>query len=323
MRHPRLAALALATAAAAPAAATTAFRPLLSARSSYGESLTFIADLEDGTYLLVSLGVTNLGPGGTKGVCAATVARPRGDPWHAWTRVGRDGWSWSARAEERLTVGPCSAWLDAGSPGVAVALGGGSLRLVFHAPALRRAARDTVAVVEGELYRSEVLLFRTPVSATLALPGEPPRQVAGAGYLDHTRSTVPARRLAERWIRFRALRGERPLIVIGRQAPDGRVGPLWSCRGPDTCRDETTFTARRSGPARSPAYRVEVRGDRGALEISSGRLLYREAPLEDLGALGHLVSPFIGSPATYAYRAEARDQDGPVEGVLEVSVADE
>ena len=66
-----------------------------------------------------------------------------------------------------------------------------------------------------------------------------------------------------------------------------------------------------------------MRGDHGVLEISSGRLLYRDAPLEDLGALGYLVAPFTGSPATYVYRARARDQDGPVDGVLEVSVADE
>jgi hypothetical protein len=317
------AALVAALGAPAPAASSSALRPLWLKRSSYGESFTFIADLDDGTYVQLSLSFTNLGPGPTKGLCRALVVRAAGGAWKASTRVGRDSYSWRDAEEERLAIGPCAAWIDGAATGVEVPLEGGSVRLLFAARPGRRAGREAVVTAGAERYDTEVLLHHVPVSATIALPGDAERHLAGGGYLDHTRSTISPVSLAARWVRFRALRGERALLVLGRQSHDGRFTPLWACEGP-ACRDYAGFKVDRDGAGRAPAFRIQVAGAEDPLDIRSGRLLYRDAPVEDLGVLGKLVMPFTGNPVTYVYRARAsEDRGAPVEGILAVEMASE
>ena len=321
MRH--LAALLAAVALGAPAAAAASatLRPLLLERGTYGESFTFVADLEDGTYVQAGLSFTNLGPGSTKGICRALVIAPGGALWQAHDRFSRSEISWRDGGDERLGVGPCAAWVDGSGTGVEVKLDGGTLRLTT-AERPRRQAGESAVHVEGRPYQNEVLLYRAPVSLELTLPHTPTRTANGAGYLDHSRSAVAPKDLARRWVRFRALRSERPLLVLGREGHDGAFGPLWSCREAG-CRREESFTADRRGGGRETSFAVEVRGE-APLRIRSGRLLYRDAPVEDLGLLAPLVRPFTGSPVTYVYRATAQDGAGaPVEGILEIELSGE
>jgi fatty acid desaturase len=314
----------MALGAPAAARASASLQPAPSRHPAYGESFTFIADLDDGTYAQLSLSLTNLGPGSTKGICRAVVVPPRGSPWKPSTRVGKDGWRWTGGEREQLAVGPCSAWVDRVATGIEVPLEGGTVRLVFETrPAPRSAIREAAVKVGGQVFQSRVLLYRVRVSATLALPGQAPRMVGGAGYADHSRSTVPPKGLASRWVRFRALRGERGLLLLGREGQDGRVDPLWACEEADGCREFSALEIERDGSSRAPAFGIRLRGARDAVEIHSERLLYRDAPIEELGVVGRLVAPFAGSPVTYVYRAQARDGDGEHEGILEVELASE
>jgi len=319
---PRAAAAAVLCAAlAAPAAAraSATLRPLLLKRGSYGESFTFIADLEDGTYVQLSLSFTNLGPGGTKGLCRALVVRPSGEPWKASTRVGKDAYGWRDGEEERLDIGPCSAGIDATAVTAQVKLEGGAVRLAYAARPGRRAGKETVLRQGGERYDTEVLLHHVPVTAVLSVPGEKERQVGGGGYLDHTRSTISPLDLGQRWVRFRALRGERPLLVLGRLGDDGKFSPLWGCER-EACRDYASFDVRRDASARSATFRVALAGGDAPLELASGKLLYRDAPVEDLGILATVVKPFTGNPVTYVFRGRATGGGEPVDGILEVEV---
>jgi hypothetical protein len=306
---------------------TSALRPLPNGRGTYGESFTFIGDLDDGTYVQLSLALTNFGPGGTKGLCRALVVRPGAKPWNASTRVGKEGWGWSDGEAERFKVGPCAAWIEGETTAALVPLDGGTVKLVFaDRPVRRSQLRDAAVVVSGDLYRSEVLLFRSPLTATLALPGTKEVTVAGAGFADHGRSTIPPKDLARRWVRFRALRGERGLVLLGREGHDGAFKPLWACEDRDRCRDFERFRLERQGAGKSPSFRVALGGEAHVegLSIASGTLLYRDAPVEDLGILGKLVAPIVGSPVTYVYRARAVDGAGAeLEGILEVELSGE
>jgi hypothetical protein len=316
-----LAALALAFGAPHPAAASTALRPLLLERGTYGESFTFVADLEDGTYVQAGLSFTNLGPGSTKGICRAVVVTPDGGMWEAHERYARSEISWRDGGDERLAVGPCAAWVDEGGSGMEVKLDGGTVHLATPEHP-RRQGGEAAIQVGGRPYQGEVLLYRAPISLALALPRAMPRTIGGAGYLDHTRSAVATKDLARRWIRFRALRGDRALLVLGREGQDGSFGPLWACREAG-CQHEESFSPERRGGGRETSFAIEVRGA-APLRIRSGRLLYRDAPVEQLGVLAPLLRPFTGSPVTYVYRAIADDGAGaPVEGILEVELAGE
>ncbi|HEX7623115.1 MAG TPA: hypothetical protein VF400_06050 [Anaeromyxobacteraceae bacterium] len=303
--------------------ASTWLKPLLLKRGTYGESFTFVADLDDGSYLQLSLGMTNLGPGSTKGICRALLVPATGAPWKASTRVGRDEIRWSSDDEERLSIAGCAAAVGDAETVVEVKLERGAVRLAFAARP-RREGQESVVSVEGGRYLSDVLLYRAPVIATVTLPGGITRTVAGAGYLDHTRSTIAPKDLARRWVRFRGLRGERGLLLLGREGHDGRFAPLWSCSEPGGCRELASFRVERQGRGGATSFRVELASGAAPIEIRSARLLYRDAPLEDLGLLGKLIAPFTGSPVTYVYRAAAEDAAGaPVDGILEVELSGE
>ncbi len=308
-----------------PAArAAPALRPVLARGSNYGESFTFIADLDDGSYVQLTFSLTNLGPGQTKGICRALVARAGRAPWKASERVGRKDWSYHAAVEERLDVGPCTVTHGQSATVVQTDLEGGKVRLSIPAPLQPRSPPGAVVTVGPDHYRTEILLYRVGVEAALALPGEAARTVSGLGYADHSRSTVQPKDLASRWVRFRGLRGDRGLLVLGRESRENEFGPLWSCEELGRWREYGSFRVERSGAAETPSFRVQLQGSPDAMEIRSGALLYRDAPVEDLGLLGRVVAPFVGSPVTYVYRARAIEKGGPeIEGVLEVELAGE
>ncbi len=305
------------------AGASTALRPNVTDDGSYGETFTFVADLEDGTYVHVSLGFTNLGPGSIKAICRAVVVPVNGPPWDASKRVGGDGWSWKeAGGGERLAIDACSASVDAGSTRVEVPLEGGLVRLRLAAPAVRRIPPDASFGPIEHGYRSEILLYRARVEATLQLPNTTPRTATGSGYADHTRSTIRPKDLAAQWVRFRALRADRGALVLARRGHDGQITPAWACDPPGRCHQYATFTLDRVGEGESTSFRVLFPSERDAVRIDSGRLLFRDDPIGQLGLLGKIAAPFFGSPVTYTYRARLLDGHGPpVDGILEVEVA--
>jgi hypothetical protein len=298
--------------------------PRLAHGSNYGESFTFVADLADGTYVQVSLSFTNLGPGPTKGICRAVVASAGRPAWKASERVGRKEWSYQATPEERLGVGTCSVTHGQSATLVQADLEGGRVRLSIAAPLESQVPPGALVTVGPDHYRTEILLYRAPVEAAIALPGQAARSVSGFAYADHSRSTVQPKDLAARWIRFRGLRGDRGLLVLGRESHENEFGPLWSYDQSGRWQEYATFRLERSGTADAPAFRIHVLGGNGGIEIRSGALLLRDAPVEELGLLGKMVGPFVGSPVTYVYRARASKNGGPeIEGILEVELVGE
>lgn len=325
MRRARWIAAALVAALAPAARASPALRPVVASHGSYGETFTFVADLEDSTYVQVSMGLTSIGPGGIKTVCRAVVAAPAGATWRASERSGSHGWTWAETdTGERLTVGPCSAAVVGETTELDVPLEGGALRLAIAGRATRRDVPDAALALGDGAYRSDILLYRVPVTGTVALPGAPGRALVGAAYADHSRSTVRPRDLADRWVRFRALRGDRGLVLLARRGHDGRFTPAWACDPPGRCRLLGPFTLERAGQGAATSFRVGFPEDDPPVEIRSLRLLYRDAPVEELGVLGKVVAPFVGSPVTYRYRARLSDGPGePLEGILEIELSGE
>ncbi len=312
------AALAAGALGAAPAGRREVLRPLWHPSENYGETYTFVADLDGGGYVQLSLGITNLGPGTSHGLCRAVVVLPDKHPWVEDERVPSEDWNYRAGAE-RLEVGPCAATGGAGTA-VEARLAGSVLRLDFEGP-LRPTRPPGAVVTDGEdRFTSEVLLWRVPVAAVLSFPGAPPIVAKGGGYADHSRGSIPTRSLARAWVRFRGLRGERGLLVLGRESPRGAFAPVWSTEDLSTFAEYPGFRLRRSGPDGRPSFRVELPAASPSLEIESGELLYRDAPVEGLGILGALLKPFVGNPVTWVYRACARTAGRTVPGILEVEV---
>jgi len=298
-------------------------RPLPLRRATYSETFTFIGDLDDGTYVQLTLSLTNLGPGSLKGLCRALVFPPQGPAFRASARVGHDEVNFGAGPPERLGVGSCSATADDLATVATVKLEGGTVELAFAQAPLKHSPHDATFEVGGDRYTSDVLIYRAGVKATLTLPDGKARTVDGRGYVDHSRTTIPPKNLARHFIRFRGLRGDKGLLLLGRETWQGDFAPLWACLGSEDCQDYRSFHLDRQGSGRDSTFRIEVKGPEGSLLLRSGTLLYRDAPVEDLGLLGHLVAPLTGSPVTYVYRGTASRGDETIEGILEVELLDD
>jgi hypothetical protein len=163
------------------------------------------------------------------------------------------------------------------------------------------------------------------VKASLRLPGSTQvLELKGGGYGDHSHSTVEPAKLARRWVRFRALRGESNLLLLGREGFDGGFGPvyLWPSGGAPQVLQR--FDLRRTdedATNKTASWQAELDSGQGPLTLRSTALLLRNAPVQDLGVLGRLVKGVVGSPVTYVMRAVLERPGQPtLTGVMEVTL---
>ncbi len=319
---PRRVALLLATLALpATAMAGGALEPRPAPSDNYGESFTFIGDLDDGTFVLVQLSVTNIGPGSRHGICRASVLKPGQRAWTPQKRMGEKEWRYDA-ATGTLQVGACSARSEGGSTRVEAPLDGGRVLLEYAAPVAPKSPEGSDVEVGSERYSHEVTLAFSPLRVTVQRPKGEVETLMGGGYADHTRSTIAPAKLAKRWVRFRALRGGKRLVLLAREGQDGEFGPVYTWEEGQTPRLLEHFIVTREGAKERSVWKVELFGDTGsAAVLRSTALVQRSAPVEDLGMLGGLVRPVVGSPVTYLHRAVLeRAGKTPVAGLMEVTL---
>ncbi|NMO14520.1 hypothetical protein HPC49_02070 [Pyxidicoccus fallax] len=303
------------------ASAAAPLEPTPAPNDNYGESFTFIGDLEDGTFVLVQLSVTNLGPGSRHGICRASVLKPGQKAWTPQKKVGEREWRYDAMTGT-LQVGACSARSAGGFTRVEAPLDNGRVALEYAAPVAPQSPEGSEVEVGNARYRHEVTLAFSPLRATVQLPKGTEATYSGGGYADHTRSTIAPAKLAKRWVRFRALRGDERLVLLAREGQDGEFGPVYTWEEGATPRPLEYFTLNREGAKERSAWKVELHSGGGAAAVlRSTSLIQRSAPVEELGVLGGLVRPVVGSPVTYLHRAVLeRAGKEPVAGLMEVTL---
>jgi|GEM_PF-1157808 len=304
------------------AAASAVLEPKPSRSDNYGESFTFIGDLEGGTFIFAQLTVTNIGPGSRNGICRTTVLTPGQKPWTAQAKVKPRDWRYDADTAT-LHMGPCSARSADGATRVEVPLDGGRVVLEYAAAMAPAPLERSEVEVGRERYHHEVTVAFSALKATVKRPKAEEVSYAGGGYADHTRSTIAPAKLAKRWVRFRALRGDEKLVLLAREGQDGEYGPMYTWEeGASQARLLEHFTLAREGSKERSAWTVELFADgASAMVLRSTSLLQRSAPVEDLGMLSGIVRPVLGSPVTYLHRAVLeRAGKAPVPGLMEVTL---
>jgi hypothetical protein len=312
---------------AAPSSTEAAsLKPVALDHDAYGETFTFVADLDGGAYAQIQLSVTNLGPGSGHGICRALLVQPGKEPWTADERVGSTGWRHAkSDSGEMLQVGPCRVRNSAAELAVSAQLKGRMLQLRYPHFAKMENPPGHVLSIGGARHVTQLIQPAAPVRLRVQERGEKPTDLRGAGYADHSMSTVEPKALANRWIRFRALRGDKNVLLLGREAKDGAFAPLWLRAKDGKYEELASFAVKRSGDGKKPAFEATVagKGDRRLL-LRSGDFLYRHAPVEELGILSTVVKPFAGSPVTYTYRATLTGLGGAeIPGILEISLSEE
>jgi hypothetical protein len=292
----------------------------------WSESFTFLADLEDGTYVWTQLSFTNLGPGSGNGSCRVLVLRPPHRAFTASAWGGRTEWRYvpgRANSSERLDVVRGRCFAEGGKyPRVRAALEGRTVEIRFAQTFRPIVPPGASLTLSSGFYFSEVLFPFGAVQVFLSgkdwAPDEQPERLTGGGYADHSRSTVTPPELAVRWLRFRALLSSPRTTLLGREAPDGSFGPVYEWKEGQEPQELAGFALVRQGSKEDTTWQAEVPGA-GVLRTTA--LLHRSAPVEELGLLGALVRPVVGSPVTYTYRAVLERRGAPpLPGLMEVSL---
>jgi hypothetical protein len=304
------------------AGAGSPLEPRPSTNDNYGESFSFTVDLDDGSLVTAQFSITNIGPGSKTGVCRATVLRPGRKVWSPQARVDSDEWSFDA-ATNTLKMGACTLHAGNGTH-VSIPLGDGLVNIAFAELPTVQLVPGAEVVVGNARYRHEVLLPFSAAKVSLRLPGsETTLELTGGGYGDHSHSTVAPAKLARHWVRFRALRGETNLLLLGREGLDGGFGPVYLWNPGSAPQPLQSFALRRKDPegAKVAVWEAELSSAQGPVTLRSTSLLLRNAPVQDLGVLGSLVKPVVGSPVTYVMRAVLERPGQPaLPGVMEVTL---
>ncbi|MEZ0313144.1 MAG: hypothetical protein ACAI38_15325 [Myxococcota bacterium] len=301
-------------------AAASLLEPQLDEDDNYSETLTAIADLEDGTYVQLQLNVSNLGVGDANGACRMLVVEPDQKAWTASDRVGRD--SWKASASE-LSVTTCSAATAGGATTIQAKLEKGAAKLAFAAAIQPRSPPDAKVTVEGKSFAYAIAIPWAKVEATFTVPGRGERKLTGFGYMDHSRSTTLPAQLATRWVRYRGLSGGDSVLLLARNLPDGTLrGWLWREKEPFARPLAKLKLNRIDAKDQAKGYTIEGAAGDLTFTITSESQLYRYAPVEEYGVLGVLARSVVGNPVTRTYRAtlDAQPATPPnaKRGILEV-----
>lgn len=292
----------------------------------FTESLTLVADLADGTYVQVQLGISNAGPGDGNGACRALIVE-KGEPaWTAAKVVDRPEWAWDGAKVPTFTLGPCR--LVAGASVTLVAsIEGATLELGLEADAAKLRADAMRAKSGDDFYDLEILVPWAKAKAKVARPGRPVRELAGFGYLDHSRATALPKKTAKRWVRFFGLGEGASRLILLREPPSGaeREGWTWA---EGSAKGKVAITRHQlmpTGKKREASWKIMLDGEGGPWRITSKELLYRDAPLEEHGWLGAVIGAIVGNPVTYTYRAvlEGKVEPRPITGLLDVAISDE
>lgn len=287
------------------------FEPNPLSDESYGESFTAIADLSDGSYVLLQYVFTNAGIGDGKAACRGLVVRPGKKGENSAIRVDRDEWSYTKEGN-RLTVDHCVLSSTAGRTHFKVKTDQLSIDLTLNAiPKVTKAPGHLIKVDGDEFYESELLIPWAKVEAQIkAHSGNV--TLSGMGYLDHSRSNTRLPKVASRWLRFRGFVGTKRLLFELRNDPQGKATAwVWS-------EGEAKPSSAQLKALKVQATGKEVSVDWDTFSLKTTSLLYRYRPAKEWGMLGRLAKPWVGDPETRTYRAILTLADGQkISGILE------
>ena len=284
------------------------FQPKVSHQDTYAESMTAIADFEDGTYLLVQFFTTNVGMGEEKAACKVLLLKNGQEPYSEGNEVKKGKWAYEP-AEKKLNMANCT--VENRRDGVTMA--GTVEELEFSLKYSRKARRhpvpDSFLSNGKDFYEYEIYVPWTEVSGTLKLKDLPVQELKGSGTIDHSRSTTMPRDIASRWIHFFGLhKGKRCLLRM--RFPNETTSPqVWIWREND--KKPTLLGAMQVTPMdkvpEGDGFKLEAKLGDDHLVISVDTFLYRYAPLEEYGILGTMLQPWVGRPETRTFRASLKD----------------
>ena len=292
--------------------AEPSFQPNFTTDETFSESFTAVADLRDGTYILLQLLFSNAGFGDYKGACRVLVVPKGSEGYNASVNVGSNAWKADAKG---VTVDTCTLRTEGSTTSFFASADNLSVDLKINAPMtdLRFPEQDIKKDDFDGFYHQDVWHTSSPISATYTTP-QGKGTSTGYVYLDHGRSNLILPNVAQKWIRFRGFYGTDPIILQVRVPPKEEPrgwffvhNNVTTLTNTDMIISETNFTIQGKDSA------VLTRGD--------VRFVYK--PIEAYGTAGSIAKAFIGNPVTTTYNATLQGtlngKEVEIRGILEES----
>ena len=321
-------------------------KPSLINDEFYSETFTLFADMDNGQYLYGQIGISNIGPGDQNGFCRVMIYRPGQITINKSAIFKRSQWQYKNKPVQSLTVGLCSLTIDKQN------------RLTFFGDVENttlhinlEASLETINTTNinkpdsaftrvnntqqgKDFYSSEILIPWSPAKAAAHKTNSKVNLKSGFGYVDHSISTFLPSELASKWIRFRAINEKDSTLLIARYpilsgSPEGWLWnqneiPAQILKISSNLNKLSTLTNSTSFSHSPSLPQIEIEASDNKYAIKAEQLIYRQAPLEEKGLLGKMLSQFIGNPVTYSYRASIMvNSEDTIKGILEVSTFNE
>ena len=297
-----------------PTQAAQSFQPVFTDDESFSESFTAVADLRDGTYILLQLLFSNAGFGDYKGACRVLVV-PKGSKGHnASVHVGSKEWEANAKS---VSVDSCALRTEGATTSFVAKAENISASLTINAkmtdvPFPERSIKK--ADFNG-FYDQDIWYTSAPVSASYTTPEGTKKTSTGFAYLDHGRSNMLLPNVAQQWVRFRGFYGEQPVLLQIRVPPKKEPARGWYLLDDNIIKLSSSDVVISKGG-------LQIQGTHKAqITTQSTRYVYK--PIEAYGAAGSIAKAFIGNPVTTTYAATLKGtldgQEVEVKGILEES----
>ena len=294
------------------ASATPSFQPMFTDDESFSESFTAVADLKDGTYILLQLLFSNAGFGDYKGACRVLVVPKGSKGYNTSVHVGSKEWTADAK---KVTVDSCTLQTEGATVSFIAKAENISANLKINS-ALTDLRFPESKIEKNGFYEQDIWITSATTSATYTTP-EGTKNTTGYVYLDHGRSNLLLPNVAKQWVRFRGFYGEEPILLQIRVPPKDSARGWYLYKNQISNLSASDVIISRGG--------LQIQGIHDAKITSQGlRFVYK--PIEAYGAAGSIAKAFIGNPTTNTYSATLTGTlDGKkiqVRGILEESYVD-
>lgn len=187
--------------------------PEMGGKEAYSERYEFEAALEGGGRIMMAWTISNLGWGDGRGAAQVELHLPRREPYDFGKKVGRGKWSFEKNPFQ-LTIA-----------GTRLRAAGGDTFKLTHDGKIRieatfRSRLPTWSpgrLVHKKGYRHVTLICpRADVEGRVRLDGTWKKiRSDGAGYADHTATTLAPHKMAVRFSRFHAFQGDTTIVWKG------------------------------------------------------------------------------------------------------------
>ena len=292
--------------------AAPSFQPNFTDDETFSESFTAVADLRDGTYILLQLLFSNAGFGDYKGACRILIVPKDSEGYNASINVGTKEWKGN---EKGVTVDTCSLRTEGATTSFVASADNIAAHLTINASMtdLRFPEQDIKKDDFDGFYHQDIWYTSAPISATYTTP-KGKNTSTGYVYLDHGRSNMILPNVAQKWIRFRGFYGTDPIIL------QVRVPPKEEARGWFFVHDKVTTLTNTDMLISKNDFTIQGK-DTAVLTRGDIRFIYK--PIEAYGTAGSIAKAFIGNPVTTTYNATLQGtlngKEIEIRGILEES----